>query len=159
MNLASRFPRVAHSRDRIPIRTPLTSPALPSVIGVFGGPLRLLLDLFPPVSVEPAPPAPLIGTATGPRLPKSRHAPRREPVPLPSESPTYETFYGLTEPPFDLSTDPKFLYSSTSHERVTQRLLTAIRRRDGFVLVTGALGVGKTTACRAVIEPNRVGAR
>ena len=140
------FPATARAPDPDP--NPATGPA---PLGRPGG-RRPLIELFPPAAVESAPPAPIPGTAVGPRLPKNRHAPRREPVLLPSESPTYETFYGLTEPPFDFSTDPKFLYSSTSHERVTQRLLTAIRRRDGFVLVTGAPGVGKTTACRAVIE-------
>ena len=143
---AGSFPAFARAPDLD--SNPATSPA---PLDHPGG-RRPLLDLFPTVPVEPARPAAIPGTAVGPRLPRRRRATRREPVPLPSASPTYETFYGLTEPPFDVSTDPKFLYSSTSHERVAQRLLTAIRRRDGFVLVTGATGVGKTTACRAVIE-------
>lgn len=140
------FPAFARAPNSDPNRA--TSPApLDAPVG-----RRPLLDLFPPALGGPAPPGPVPGTAVGPRLPQRRHAPRREPAPLPSASPTYQTFYGLAGPPFDLSTDPKFLYSSTSHERVAQRLLTAIRRRDGFVLVTGAPGLGKTTACRAVIE-------
>ena len=113
---------------------------------------RPLLDLFPPTPAEPGLPDPGVGTATAPRLPPGRGVafPQSD-RPSPA-SPTYETFYGLTEPPFGASTDPKFLYTSTSHERAAQRLLTAIRRHDGFVLVTGAPGVGKTIACRTVIE-------
>src|SRR5439155_1680179 len=38
--------------------------------------------------------------------------------------PPYETFYGLTEKPFSLSTDPVFLYHSTAHDRTAQALLT-----------------------------------
>jgi general secretion pathway protein A len=95
---------------------------------------------------------PIPGPAVGPRPAAGRRAVRHVAPPPADATPTYQTFYGLTEPPFDLSTDPKFLYSSASHERVAQRLLTAIRRQDGFALVTGPPGVGKTTACRAVIE-------
>ena len=65
---------------------------------------------------------------------------------------TYEPFYGLTERPFSLSTDPKFLYHSTAHDRAAQELLSAIRRRDGLVVLSGETGIGKTMLCRAVTE-------
>jgi len=64
----------------------------------------------------------------------------------------YEIDHGLTENPFSLSTDPKFFYHSKSHDRVVQQLLTAIRLREGTIVVTGDRGIGKTILCRAVIE-------
>jgi general secretion pathway protein A len=66
--------------------------------------------------------------------------------------PAYETFYGLTEKPFSLSTDPVFLYHSTAHDRTAQALLTSIGTRPGVVVITGPYGIGKTSLCRAVIE-------
>jgi type II secretory pathway predicted ATPase ExeA len=70
----------------------------------------------------------------------------------PSSTLTYEPFYGLTEKPFSLSPDPRFLYRSASHAPVLHELLAAIRRREGLVVLTGDIGTGKTTLCRAVIE-------
>jgi general secretion pathway protein A len=64
----------------------------------------------------------------------------------------YETFYGLHEPPFALSSDPRFLYHSAAHDRAAQQMLDAIRARDGIVVLTGEAGVGKTMLCRAVME-------
>jgi len=64
----------------------------------------------------------------------------------------YETFYGLTEKPFSLSTDPVFLYHSTSLDRTAQALLTSIGTRSGVVVITAPYGMGKTSLCRAVIE-------
>lgn len=65
---------------------------------------------------------------------------------------TYEPYYGLKEKPFSLSTDPRFLYKSGSHGPVFHDLLSAIRRREGLVVLTGDIGAGKTTLCRAVLE-------
>ena len=78
--------------------------------------------------------------------------PRRSQPAAPVDTPTYATFYGLNEKPFSLSSDPKFLYHSASHDRATQRMLGAIRRREAMVVLTGEIGVGKTTLCRGVIE-------
>jgi general secretion pathway protein A len=64
----------------------------------------------------------------------------------------YERYYGLTEKPFSLTPDPKFLYRSPSHANAFELLQYAIRRREGFVVVTGDIGTGKTTLCRAVLE-------
>jgi general secretion pathway protein A len=65
---------------------------------------------------------------------------------------TYETFYGLDEQPFSLSSDPRFLYHSVAHDRAAQTMFDAIRRRDGIVVLTGEAGVGKTMLCRAVLD-------
>jgi type II secretory pathway predicted ATPase ExeA len=128
------------------VATPSTLP--PLVVGP--GSRRPLLDLFPVLPNESLrPPGPALGTAVGPNVPEdvgARHLDR------PADPLTYETFYGLHEPPFGLSTDPKFLYHSASHDRVAQELLTAIRRRDGLVVVTGPLGAGKSMLCRVITE-------
>jgi general secretion pathway protein A len=63
-----------------------------------------------------------------------------------------EIYHGMSERPFSLSTDPKFFYHSAAHDRVAQDLLTAIRSREGIVVVSGAAGTGKTILCRAVME-------
>ena len=64
----------------------------------------------------------------------------------------YESYYGLAEKPFSLTPDPKFLYRSPSHANAFELLQYAIRRREGFVVVTGDIGTGKTTLCRALLE-------
>ena len=64
----------------------------------------------------------------------------------------YETYYGFTEKPFSLTPDPKYLYRSQSHADAFDLLQYAISRREGFVVVTGDIGTGKTTLCRALLE-------
>jgi general secretion pathway protein A len=64
----------------------------------------------------------------------------------------YERYYGLSEKPFSLTPDPKYLYRSESHGNAFDLLQYAIRRREGFVVVTGDIGTGKTTLCRALLE-------
>src|ERR1700732_4120569 len=64
----------------------------------------------------------------------------------------YETYFGFKEKPFSLTPDPKFLYRSQSHANAFDLLQYAIRRREGFVVVTGDIGTGKTTLCRALLE-------
>jgi type II secretory pathway predicted ATPase ExeA len=64
----------------------------------------------------------------------------------------YEQYYGFTEKPFSLTPDPKYLYRSQSHANAFELLQYAIRRREGFVVVTGDIGTGKTTLCRALLE-------
>jgi general secretion pathway protein A len=68
------------------------------------------------------------------------------------EYPMYEDYYGFTEKPFSLTPDPKYLFMSESHARAFELLRYAILRREGFVVVTGDIGTGKTTLCRAVME-------
>jgi len=64
----------------------------------------------------------------------------------------YEDFFGFAEKPFSLTPDPKYLYKSESHANAFELLQYAIRRREGFVVVTGDIGTGKTTLCRALLE-------
>lgn len=97
---------------------------------------------------------PVRGTAVGPQLPPVRPRPALAPPPQTRsqlDAPTYETFYGLREKAFSLSTDPKFHYQSVAHERAGQQLLSAIRKRNGVAVLTGPLGTGKTTLCRSIV--------
>ena len=64
----------------------------------------------------------------------------------------YEDYYGFVEKPFSLTPDPKYLYKSESHANAFELLQYGIRRREGFVVVTGDIGTGKTTLCRAVLD-------
>jgi general secretion pathway protein A len=64
----------------------------------------------------------------------------------------YEEYYGFTEKPFSLTPDPKYLFKSESHANAFELLQYAARRREGFVVVTGDIGTGKTTLCRALLE-------
>lgn len=67
-------------------------------------------------------------------------------------STSYEEFYGFVQPPFTLTPDPRFLYRSGSHEEAITLLLQALRRREGFIVLTGDIGTGKTTICRALLQ-------
>src|SRR3954468_15842189 len=64
----------------------------------------------------------------------------------------HEEYYGFVEKPFSLTPDPKYLYKSESHGNAFDLLQYAIKRREGFVVITGDIGTGKTTLCRAVLE-------
>ena len=64
---------------------------------------------------------------------------------------TYETFYGLSEKPFSLSSDPSFFYNSSSHGAAFNDLLSGIRRRESLSVLSGDIGTGKTTLCRTVL--------
>jgi general secretion pathway protein A len=64
----------------------------------------------------------------------------------------YESYYGFSEKPFGLTPDPKYLYQSQSHANAIELLQYAIDRGEGFVVMTGDTGTGKTTVCRALLE-------
>lgn len=64
----------------------------------------------------------------------------------------YEKFYGFTDKPFNLTPDSRFFYASAKHEEALNCLLLAISERNGFVVITGEIGSGKTTVCRALIN-------
>ena len=64
----------------------------------------------------------------------------------------YEEFYHFGQPPFTLAPDPRFLYRSESHEHAITLLMQAIRRKEGFIVLTGDIGTGKTTICRALLQ-------
>jgi general secretion pathway protein A len=64
----------------------------------------------------------------------------------------YLDYYGLSEPPFDITPNPRFLFYSGKHREAFNHLLYGIRERKGFVQLTGEVGAGKTTLCRAILE-------
>jgi general secretion pathway protein A len=64
----------------------------------------------------------------------------------------YLDYYGLSEPPFDITPNPRFLFYSAKHREAYNHLLYGIRERKGFVQLTGEVGAGKTTLCRALLE-------
>ncbi|MCL5098774.1 MAG: AAA family ATPase [Candidatus Omnitrophica bacterium] len=64
----------------------------------------------------------------------------------------YLEYYGLKEPPFSITPDPRFLFYSAKHREAFNHLLYGIRERKGFVQLTGEVGAGKTTICRAMLE-------
>jgi len=64
----------------------------------------------------------------------------------------YESFFGLTEPAFSLTPDPRFLWGSETHEEGLALLYYGITRRKGFLLLTGEVGAGKTTLLRAALD-------
>ena len=64
----------------------------------------------------------------------------------------YLEFYGLKLAPFDITPNPRFLFHSSKHREAFNHLLYGIRERKGFVQLTGEVGAGKTTLCRALLE-------
>jgi general secretion pathway protein A len=64
----------------------------------------------------------------------------------------YLDYYGLTEPPFDITPNPRFLFYSLKYREAFNHLVYGIRERKGFVQMTGEVGAGKTTLCRALLD-------
>ena len=64
----------------------------------------------------------------------------------------YENFFGFKERPFKLVPNPAYLFLSKSHEEVLAHLAYSIIQGDGFMEITGEVGTGKTTLCRAFLE-------
>ena len=64
----------------------------------------------------------------------------------------YASFFGLQHEPFSIAPDPRFLYMSERHREALAHLMFGIRGNGGFVLLTGEIGAGKTTVCRAFLD-------
>jgi general secretion pathway protein A len=64
----------------------------------------------------------------------------------------YNNFFGFKEGPFQLVPNPAYLFLSRSHEETMANLNYAIYQGEGFVEITGEVGTGKTTLCRAFLE-------
>jgi len=64
----------------------------------------------------------------------------------------YESFYGLTCKPFQLNPDPAFYYASKQHRRAKAYLDYGVLRNEGFIVITGEIGAGKTTVLRALLD-------
>ncbi len=63
----------------------------------------------------------------------------------------YETYYKLDRKPFALSPDPGFFFASSGHRRVLSYLKYGIHQGEGFIVVTGEVGAGKTTLIRTLL--------
>lgn len=64
----------------------------------------------------------------------------------------YETFFGFTRSPFDLSPDPYFLFQTSGHKEGFACIYYAVTRRKGFVVLTGEVGTGKTLLTRMLLH-------
>ena len=63
----------------------------------------------------------------------------------------YESYYGLTSKPFQLNPDPNFYFGSKQHRRATAYLEYGLHQNEGFIVVTGEVGAGKTTIVRGLL--------
>ena len=64
----------------------------------------------------------------------------------------YLDFYKFTETPFSLTPDPEFLFLSETHRAALEKLRYGLESRMGFMMLTGEVGTGKTTLCRALLD-------
>ena len=64
----------------------------------------------------------------------------------------YTQFFGLTEKPFSITPDPRYLYLSRRHADALEHLLYGISQSGGFIQLTGEVGTGKTTLVRSLLE-------
>jgi len=64
----------------------------------------------------------------------------------------YASHFGLSQEPFSIAPDPRYLYMSERHREALAHLLYGVQAGGGFVLLTGEIGTGKTTVCRCFLE-------
>ena len=64
----------------------------------------------------------------------------------------YEAYYGLNAKPFQLNPDPSFYFASKQHRRAKAYLEYGVLRNEGFIVITGEIGAGKTTIVRGLLE-------
>lgn len=64
----------------------------------------------------------------------------------------YESFYKLSAKPFQLSPDPKFFFGSQGHKRAMSYLRYGLTQGEGFIVITGGVGTGKTTLVRTLFS-------
>ena len=64
----------------------------------------------------------------------------------------YKRFYNLKRNPFDITPDPSFLFPTTKHNEALAALYYGVKRRKGFVVLTGEVGTGKTVLVRCLLQ-------
>ncbi|HEX3179321.1 MAG TPA: AAA family ATPase [Methylomirabilota bacterium] len=64
----------------------------------------------------------------------------------------YLKFFGLSEKPFELTPDPKFLFLTPGHREALAQLTYGVQEQKGFILMTGEVGTGKTTLLRTLVQ-------
>ena len=70
----------------------------------------------------------------------------------PPGEPCISSHFGLREPPFSITPDPRFLYMSARHREALAHLVYGVGEHGGFVQLTGEVGTGKTSVCRCLLE-------
>ena len=64
----------------------------------------------------------------------------------------YNNYFGLTDKPFSIAPDPRYLFMNDQHREALAHLVYGIGEGGDFVLLTGEVGTGKTTVCRCLLE-------
>lgn len=64
----------------------------------------------------------------------------------------YESYYGLTSKPFQLTPDPAFFFASKLHKRAMSYLQYGLSQAEGFIVITGDIGTGKTTIANSLLD-------
>ena len=64
----------------------------------------------------------------------------------------YLDYFGLTEAPFSIAPDPRYLFMSERHREALAHLLYGVQGQGGFIVLTGEVGTGKTTICRCFLN-------
>src|SRR5579864_445024 len=64
----------------------------------------------------------------------------------------YKHFYNLQRNPFDITPDPSFLFPTKKHNEALAALYYGVKRRKGFVVLTGEVGTGKTVLVRCLLQ-------
>ncbi|MFT4174559.1 MAG: XrtA-associated ATPase [Rhodocyclaceae bacterium] len=64
----------------------------------------------------------------------------------------YESYYGFAAKPFQLNPDPSFYYGSRGHRRAMAYLEYGLHQNEGFIVITGEIGAGKTTLVRSLLQ-------
>lgn len=64
----------------------------------------------------------------------------------------YESYYGFAEKPFQLSPDPRFFFATNHHQRALSYLQYGLDQGEGFIVITGPIGTGKTTIARNLLS-------
>jgi len=64
----------------------------------------------------------------------------------------YESYYGFIERPFQLSPDPRFFFATKHHQRALSYLQYGLDQGEGFIVITGPIGTGKTTIARNLLS-------
>jgi putative secretion ATPase (PEP-CTERM system associated) len=64
----------------------------------------------------------------------------------------YKSYYGFTERPFQLSPDPRFFFATKHHQRALSYLQYGLDQGEGFIVITGPIGTGKTTIARNLLS-------
>ncbi|MBL4889613.1 MAG: AAA family ATPase, partial [Candidatus Lindowbacteria bacterium] len=64
----------------------------------------------------------------------------------------YKEYFGLLDEPFRMTPDTRYLFRSSKHEEAISSLMYGISEKKGFIAITGEIGTGKTTLCRAILN-------